>query len=147
MFITGLLIVYFYIINYDEESLENSNSSTSIFLQSWRYIALGFSSVFILWQMVAFVRFARTWGKSWYSASQHEEASCKGRGWITLLWLVGIVCLLFSIIAYIGMYYVYSESMSENKNRIENDLNYNYLSKTVCNRNTWFIILSGTLLL
>ena len=45
------------------------------FLEVWRYIAIGVASLFLLWQMVAYVKFSHQWAGSWYQASVEAKAS------------------------------------------------------------------------
>ena len=133
------MILYFYIINIEEidefrESLKTflcvkiinisifsffSTEMTPVaqFLEVWRYIAIGVASLFLLWQMVAYVKFSHQWASSWYQASIEAKSSCRRVCWLLLIWTVSVLCLFGAVVSFIGMFYIYSETMRKSSNR------------------------------
>lgn len=70
----GILIGMIFAIQKVEEDL---------FLFWWKNIGLVTGSMFVCWQMYVFIKFAATWSKSWYIAS---EPRYKGQGFMDQNW-------------------------------------------------------------
>ena len=87
------------------------------FLEVWRYIAIGVASLFLLWQMVAYVKFSHQWASSWYQASVEAKSTCRRVCWLLLIWTVSVLCLFGAVVSFIGMFYIYSETMRKSSNR------------------------------
>jgi len=87
------------------------------FLEVWRYIAIGVASLFLLWQMVAYVKFSHQWASSWYQASVEAKSTCRSVCWLLLIWTVSVLCLFGAVVSFIGMFYIYSETMRKSSNR------------------------------
>ena len=70
----GILIGMIFAIQKVEEDL---------FLFWWKNIGLVTGSMFVCWQMYVFIKFAATWSKSWYIASEprYEGLGSMDRNW------------------------------------------------------------------
>ena len=101
--------------------------SNEDFLEIWKWIALGFGTLFIFWQMTVFVNFAYDWGRSWADAAHRSPKRAGKCRWYFAIWFFAILLILGTAGAYVTIYFIYTETPSG-------------ITSGLCEQNKWFIL-------
>lgn len=126
LLLLGLLATVLFTIDGQQDG------DTSDFITYWKWIALGFGSLFIVWQTIVLVKFSYTWSSTWYRAAIESNSKASSFCWKFGLWAIGLLFVAFAILANYLMVMIFSNNPSNVRDGTDRQTN--------CEINYWFII-------
>ena len=126
LLLLGLLATVLFTIDGQQDG------ATSDFITYWKWIALGFGSLFIVWQTIVLVKFSYTWSSTWYRAAIESNSKASSFCWKFGLWAIGLLFVVFAILANYLMVMIFTNNPSNVRDETDRQTN--------CEINYWFII-------